>query len=795
MSRSPFYIVLFFCLLAVVPCSRSQSDLTLSDYAFACETNPNKVEQSWKSGANAFLVQLKKTEKGYLVLDATGGKPLGDVLQQFQQNLSSSPTAPIALVIQGQYEEAEITKLLESTFPGQLYVSENNQPPELYQLVQRGTRVIVVFDDQLTNTSINRIRRYKKYENRFSSDPLGKLIVFDDSSSTKQELLVSCLELWKQSGMPPNFIASQELPHSEVRKVADSLNQLRRFRGIVYYQEELLNEINWYNSPGTITPAKFSFPLTAKEQILSPYKNGFRISPGEVIHHPMMEDDPRVFTAYDIPINDKLIYNFSFDNGAANSLDMEWENSIVKDISFKEDADRGYVLHLSKPNSFIDYSKENLLNFGTPISISVWVKADSIADYMGIIGFGAAFSFKLMGGKPDFTTATIKDHVIPQALSKNTWHHLGVIFNPGATVEFYLDGEKSGEVITSEIKPSSQSLVVGNNIWGEQFYGSLDDLKIWDRGLSAKEVAVLFQENTNDETSSYSLVMISAACILVSMLFFFLRVKWMATAAKRQKRAKTLSGSEFSQQENRLQLFGHFNIKTKETGEVSSRFSPLMRQILSFMVLKTEETKNGISTNKLTETFWPGVEKDKAKENRGTNIKKLRKALNDVEGLKVVFEDKKWYIETREDFVIDILVYGSIKEALTSGLYSAHVPEQELSAFLALLKHGNILQNTHAEWADHFKNKISSEVDTLLTDIYHNHQDALESDVKIRLAQTILLFDSLNEDALKILIRELVAAGKHGQAQSAYETFAKNYQALYAEPFCVEYQEFAEAGE
>lgn len=795
MSRPPFYIALLFCLLALVPCSRSQSDLTLSDYSFVCETYLNDVEQSRKSGANAFLFQLKKTEKGHSLVQSNGQKLLAEVLQQLRQSLAQSPGTLTSLTVQGEYDEAEIIKHLESTFPNQLYLSKDGQWPELRLLAERGIRIVVVFGDQLAKTSIGRIRQEKKYESRFSSDPLGKLLVFTDSSSTKRELLTSCLELWKQCGMPPNFITSSGLLHNEVREVADSLNQLRRFRGIASYQDELLNEINWYNSPGTITPAKFSFPLTDTEQILSPYKNGYRISPAEVIHHPMMEDDPRVFTAYDIPINDKLIYNFNFDNEAVNSLEPEWGNSIVKDVAFIKDTDRGQVLHLSMPNSFVDYSKENPLNFATPISISVWIKADSIADYMGIIGFGAAFSFKLMGGRPDFTTATIKDHVVPLSISEDIWHHLAVVFNPGATVEFYLDGEKSGEVLTSEIKPSNQSLVIGNNIWGEQFYGSLDDLKIWDRGLSAKEVAVLFQQAPNTETSSYNLVAISAACILVSMLFFFLRVKWMAAAAQRQKRAKNRSVREIGEQENRLQLFGNFNICTKETGEISSRFSPLMRQILSFIVLKTAETKNGISTNKLTDTFWPGVEKDKAKENRGTNIKKLRKALNDVKGLKVVFEDKKWYVETEEDFFIDILVYGKIKEALTNGLYGAHVSVQELTAFLELLKHGNILQNTQAEWADHFKNKISSEVDTLLTDIYQNHQDALESDIKIRLAQTILLFDTLNEDALKILIGELVAAGKHGQAQSAYEAFAKNYQALYAEPFCVDYQEFAEAKE
>ncbi|MFT7033103.1 MAG: hypothetical protein ACJA2S_001604 [Cyclobacteriaceae bacterium] len=40
----------------------------------------------------------------------------------------------------------------------------------------------------------------------------------------------------------------------------------------------------------------------------------------------------------------------------------------------------------------------------------------------------------------------------------------------------------------------------------------------------------------------------------------------------------------------------------------------------------------------------------------------------------------------------------------------------------------------------------------------------------------------------------LVASGKHGQAQQAYESFTKNYRSLYAEPVGVEYQELLEIG-
>jgi hypothetical protein len=66
----------------------------------------------------------------------------------------------------------------------------------------------------------------------------------------------------------------------------------------------------------------------------------------------------------------------------------------------------------------------------------------------------------------------------------------------------------------------------------------------------------------------------------------------------------------------------------------------------------------------------------------------------------------------------------------------------------------------------------------------------LHSELKVNIAKTILLFDNLNENALQILITELISSGKHGLAQNMYATFSKNYEALYAETFDIKYQSF-----
>ncbi|MEQ6121979.1 LamG-like jellyroll fold domain-containing protein [Reichenbachiella sp. MALMAid0571] len=791
MNRLLSHVIISSILLGVSFAGFSQSILTVDDYVFGYISQADNLEKNLTSGIRTFSLNLKKNDNDFIVENSEQKLTLKQLQQTLRQFLVSEPQSLISLILNGDFDQTVLTEKLEKSFSNTIFIKKETDWPKINTLKENGVQVIVIYKSDVASTSIEKIRGEKKYSNRFSSDPLDKLILFKSSAEDSQELFNSCIELWQTTGKTPNFIEAGFIEPSEVKTVADSLNGLRRFKGIVYYKGELLNEVSWYQTPGVVTPARFSFPLITKEQILSPYKNGYRISPGEVIHHHAMEDNPRIFTSYDIPIEDKLIYNFDFDNGAENTLETDWKNSIVKDVFFIKDPKRGQVLSLSSPNSFIDYSKENKLNFNTPISISAWIKPDSIVDFMGIIGFGSAFSLKVKDGNPDFTTATIKDHILDKKLTKGNWYHLAVVVNPEASVEFYIDGKKEGEIVTSEIKSSNQSLVIGNNIWGEQFYGSIDDLKIWDRGLSFKEVSFLFQNNKTTQYYGMYWMLGITALIFLSFLIIFIR-KRNSNYPRPKETYKSIPIVEDIFSGNSFRLFGSFKITSKNKGDITSGFSPLMRQILSFLALNTAESKNGISTNKLTETFWPGVAKDKSKENRGTNIQKLRKLLKDVDGLNIVYKDQKWHLDASENVFVDVLEYGKYKIQIDYQLKNKEIDPQLVNSFLELLKPGNILPNIQSEWLDYFKNKISTDVDSLLSKVYKTQCTNLDSETNIKLANTILLFDDLNEQALGILVKELVATGKHGQAQNAYETFAKNYKALYDETFNTEYQELAE---
>lgn len=778
----------FLIFLFVPSVMSSQNDLSVDDFAFACEKSVDSIEYSLLTGARAFVIEIEDVNGAFRLKNSTDFKGFINTLDSINFFLQKDDQAFISLIFKGDFNQGALVNLLKTKFSNKILFQNNSNWPEINDLIDKGIQIIGVFESNLASTSIEQVRE-KRYYSRFSSDPLDKLILFTSSADTDSLLYSNAFELWKSTGKAPNFIIAPKIESDHLKSIIDSLNRTRRFRGVLEYNGDLLSEISWINSPQIITPSKFSFPLTDEEMVLSPYKNGYRITPAEVIHHSGQNDAPRIFNAYDVDIKDKLVYDFSFENKVENAVEKNWDRSISKDVSYIKDSKRGHVLHFDNNDSFVDYSKENTLGFKTPISVSVWIKPDSIPRYMGVVGFGMAFSLKLLEGSPDFTMATIKDHIIEQPLKIDRWQHLVVVYNPKTTVEFFLDGKMIGEADAHDIIPSKQSLVIGNNIWGEQFYGSIDDLKIWDRGLSLKEINGLFYQNDSKSNKIYYIILGVFVLLVLCIIFLFKRKKSVITERKQALVLEDID-QEVSE-ENILHLFGNFQIDLISKKILSPTFSSLHKQLLSFIILSVFDEVGGVNTNKLTDTFWPGVPKLKAKENRNGNIRKLRKVLSQIDGLEVVFDDKKWHVKTSESFEVDIFKYIKLKESIKEKLEKDKLSISELDCFLDLLKKGNILQNTQTEWVDYFKNKISNEVESLLSEICKSQNKLLHSEMNIKIAKTILLFDNLNENALRILISELVSGGKHGLAKNAYLSFTKNYEALYAESFSVDYQLFA----
>jgi large repetitive protein len=88
---------------------------------------------------------------------------------------------------------------------------------------------------------------------------------------------------------------------------------------------------------------------------------------------------------------------------------------------------------------------------------------------------------------------------LPAYLLLAAFQHV-VLTQSGATTRFYLNGTLNAETTTGPTiaSPTSQSLYIGTEArhWTDVYYsGALDDIRLYDRALTASEVLALYHED------------------------------------------------------------------------------------------------------------------------------------------------------------------------------------------------------------------------------------------------------------------------------------------------------------
>jgi two-component SAPR family response regulator len=106
---------------------------------------------------------------------------------------------------------------------------------------------------------------------------------------------------------------------------------------------------------------------------------------------------------------------------------------------------------------------------------------------------------------------------------------------------------------------------------------------------------------------------------------------------------------------------------------------------------------------------------------------------------------------------------------------------------LTITQRGSFLPQTAYHWADNIKSEISNFiVDSLLK--YCRQLILPENAEKIILVcDSIFFYDELNENALRLKCKSLIALGRHTLAKQAFENFVVKYKQIYGEEYKVTY--------
>jgi len=155
---------------------------------------------------------------------------------------------------------------------------------------------------------------------------------------------------------------------------------------------------------------------------------------------------------------------------------------------------------LSFNGDYVTVANAASLNLTTTMTLEAWVYPTGTGDYGTVVmkEQPGAYVYALYGSAPSTPSAEFnvgkgqsgqRITSSPSSLVLNTWTHLATTFD-GSIVRVYVNGTQvASQAFTGRITTSSGALRIGGSrVRGEYFTGQIDEVRVYDRALSSREV-------------------------------------------------------------------------------------------------------------------------------------------------------------------------------------------------------------------------------------------------------------------------------------------------------------------
>jgi hypothetical protein len=161
----------------------------------------------------------------------------------------------------------------------------------------------------------------------------------------------------------------------------------------------------------------------------------------------------------------------------------------------------GNALSFDGVNDWVTVADAAALDLSSAMTLEAWVKPTSVAGWRTVLlkeGAGN-MAYEMYANNPDvsrpaayFTTAggTLRAATGTSVLPANAWTHLAVTYD-GTNMRLYVNGVLVRDVLRAgTIMATTGPLHIGGNqVWGGEFFaGLIDEVRIYNRALSAAEI-------------------------------------------------------------------------------------------------------------------------------------------------------------------------------------------------------------------------------------------------------------------------------------------------------------------
>ncbi len=219
-------------------------------------------------------------------------------------------------------------------------------------------------------------------------------------------------------------------------------------------------------------------------------------------------------------LNDGLVAHYPF-NGNANDASSNGNNGLVNGavLIYDRFGNQNSAYSFDGEDDYIDVG-DNLDQGNNNFSISAWFKTkniDGISQYVvakrsSTLGEGYSLNGINMSGYTDVSILDNNNYTYSQSTSPvntNQWYHVvGIVDRANNNISLYVDGilnltNKYSNVV-GDISNDLPFYIGAKSVNENFFHGLIDDVRIYNRILSASEIQELYQSENNCATNVYA---------------------------------------------------------------------------------------------------------------------------------------------------------------------------------------------------------------------------------------------------------------------------------------------------
>ena len=224
-------------------------------------------------------------------------------------------------------------------------------------------------------------------------------------------------------------------------------------------------------------------------------------------------------------------------------------------------------------------------------------------------------------------------------------------------------------------------------------------------------------------------------------------------------------------QANALYLFGEFTMLDKMGRDITHLFSAKIKQLFLLTFLNGIGNKEGITSTYIYGLLWPEKELSSAKNLKGVTINRLRKILDDLEGIELVYTNSRYSIKLSENFYCDYQKYLEQIDKIRQSDASQEVSQ----SLIEILSRGKFLKSVDESMFDSFKSEQEYELHKILMIELNNLYTKGAYEQVVQSAEIWLRFDSLSDTALWYLLNAYHKLKKEDQAMKKYYLYIAEY--------------------